>query len=152
VRWTALLAVALGAATTGCASSGASSLVSAPPTTASSAAPPVTVPPLGLTPAVLPATQANAEANARGACSRFDIVYIRLAQGVVPSARASAAVGAVTPFADAAGAGDGAQWGQLRTDVAGLAAATVAPTWTTGGPQAYLPAVRAVYDDCASLQ
>lgn len=144
--------MAFGVVASGCASSGTDNPVEAPITTAALPISSATVPPLGVTPAVLPATPGNAEANARGSCSRFAILYIRLAQGAVPAARALVSVDEVRPFADAAGSGDPGQWGQLRADVASLAAAIGAPSWTAGGAQANLPAVRAVYNDCVPLQ
>lgn len=124
----------------------------APTTTATTMPPSPTVPPLGYTVSVLPATAANATANARGACSRYSLLYIRLPQATVTADAARRYLAPVQQFADAAAAGNPAQWGQLRADVDGLMGLVGTSAWRTSTGQINLPAVQAVYRDCLSLE
>ncbi|MCU4184715.1 hypothetical protein K6U06_10115 [Acidiferrimicrobium sp. IK] len=146
--WALVVGAALAVA--GCG--GPTTTLVAPTTTATTMAPSATVPPLGYTVSVLPATAANATANARGACSRFSLLYIRLPQATVATDAARGYLAPVQQFADAAGAGDPAQWGQLRADVDGLMGLVDTPAWRSSTAQINLPAVQAVYRDCRSLE
>lgn len=150
-RWAGAGALLAVAALAGCGTSTASP-VAAPPTTATTLPSGPTVPAFGAPASVLPATAADATANASGACSRFATLYVELAQAPVDGASAGQAASQAAAYAAAAAAGAPTQWGQLHQDLVALSDATATPAWSTSPHQLALPQVAAVYADCRPLQ
>ena len=140
------MAVAIAA----CGSASSAPLV-APPTVPTTMPTSATVPPLGFTPSVLPATAVNATANAQGACSRFSLLYIRLPQMTVSTSTAQQLLAPVQRFAAAAATGDPTQWGQLRADVDALVDYVATGAWQGTTQQINLAPVRTVELDCRPL-
>ena len=123
-----------------------------PPTAPTTVPTSRTVPSFGLTPTVLPATAADATANARGACSRFSLFYIRLPGGPLTAPVAQRYLAPVQQFASAAATGNPAQWDQLRRAVESLVAYVGTGAWGAASSQIDLAPVSIVYTDCRSLQ
>lgn len=138
-----------GAALAGCGSSSAGSTISIPPTTPTTLPSAANIPAFGTTPSVLPATAANARANAQGACSRFSVLFVRLAQLTVPASEAQQKLAPVQLFAAAAATGSPTQWSQLASDVNALMNVVNGPSWVTPS-QAIIPQVASVNQDCQS--
>lgn len=151
MRRTLLFTIALGVAATGCGSATDSPLA-VPATTTTVFPTSRTVPSFGAPTAVLEATAANAMANATGACTNFDFLYLEAAQAPVSAVQARKTLAMVTQFAEAAATGAPAQWAHLSNDVATVVNDVGTPAWDASTHQDDLAPVVALYTDCRPLE
>ncbi len=138
-----------GAMAPGCG--GSTTAIVVPSTTTVADQAPATVPALGSPSVPLPPTAANALANAQGACSTYDRLYIQLDNGASINA-ASSVLATSLQFATNAANGARASWAQLLHDTQALADFVTSPSWNPAASEIAAAPVTRLYEDCRSLQ